>query len=624
MAYTKLGWVNDQAPALNQTNLNHMDQGIYDAHSELAEYEDIFTGDVADLRSALTYDVNGLYPLDTNAHKNSYIDKNNGKLTAYSGWKASDFIPCKEGTKLHFLTNSTQTIYNAFYESADESDFLSAFTIPTGESDVKVPIGAKYFRISNSNTAYSSMKMDGIYQAQINAIDDLAETINLGRKDIGVFIVGEYVDNTTGEFVTASNYKRTGYIDISEYDGQIYFTSNVRTGYCAFYDSNYDKVGVFTIYIGETLVTIPSDAVYCAFSLSRYNDAEVIMYDNTMSLLKSLGIANIRDINLKYLAQTDILTQMIGKPLILVYTDIHGNGSNFDRMTRFYNDNVNSNVWYPINLGDTVADQATDSVAFMDNYLGKASLMVLGNHDLLISGVMPAITSLEAYTKYIAPNVSSWGVTQPANASTNGYTYYYKDKSYSGGTIRLIVLDEYFYDETQHNWFVATLADANTNGYSVIVCQHQSNVLANQASPLNDKKAFATPELGFDLYVTTAGYSGAYASANEARIMAVDDFIGNGGKFICWMSGHTHSDQCHTFTRTHGKQLSLVFSNAGMSMTSSKRIANYSSDCFQYVAVDLAKKYVYVLRIGEAVDMWFHKNEFMLYDYANHEVVEYH
>lgn len=48
MAYTKLGWVNDRAPALNQTNLNHMDQGIYDAHQELAEYEGIFTGDVAE------------------------------------------------------------------------------------------------------------------------------------------------------------------------------------------------------------------------------------------------------------------------------------------------------------------------------------------------------------------------------------------------------------------------------------------------------------------------------------------------------------------------------------------------------------------------------------------------
>lgn len=48
MAYTKLGWVNDRAPALDQTNLNHMDQGIFDAHRKLSEYEDIFTGDVSE------------------------------------------------------------------------------------------------------------------------------------------------------------------------------------------------------------------------------------------------------------------------------------------------------------------------------------------------------------------------------------------------------------------------------------------------------------------------------------------------------------------------------------------------------------------------------------------------
>lgn len=32
MAYTKIGWINDRSPAINQDNLNHMDQGIYDAH----------------------------------------------------------------------------------------------------------------------------------------------------------------------------------------------------------------------------------------------------------------------------------------------------------------------------------------------------------------------------------------------------------------------------------------------------------------------------------------------------------------------------------------------------------------------------------------------------------------
>ena len=32
MAYTKTTWVNDTAPAINATNLNKMEQGIYDAH----------------------------------------------------------------------------------------------------------------------------------------------------------------------------------------------------------------------------------------------------------------------------------------------------------------------------------------------------------------------------------------------------------------------------------------------------------------------------------------------------------------------------------------------------------------------------------------------------------------
>ena len=33
MAYTKTQWVNNQAPALDATNLNKIEQGIYDAHT---------------------------------------------------------------------------------------------------------------------------------------------------------------------------------------------------------------------------------------------------------------------------------------------------------------------------------------------------------------------------------------------------------------------------------------------------------------------------------------------------------------------------------------------------------------------------------------------------------------
>ena len=35
MAYTKTQWVNNQAPAIDAINLNKIEQGIYDAHTEL-------------------------------------------------------------------------------------------------------------------------------------------------------------------------------------------------------------------------------------------------------------------------------------------------------------------------------------------------------------------------------------------------------------------------------------------------------------------------------------------------------------------------------------------------------------------------------------------------------------
>jgi len=582
------------------------------------------TGDeITQLKSNLIDTADGFYPILFNANKNAYINQNNGKLEAYNGWMASDYINC-DGESTLYIYAPVASNYGAFYSDKNEESFISKLIVSVGNNAVRVPTSAKYIRLSNTNAGLQGTMLQSKEFSKITDLVNINSVINAGLKDIGSYVFGEYVDNSTGEFVTNTSYKRTGYIPISDYgDKVIYFTSNYRTPYCCFYNASKEKIGIFTIYVGETFVAIPDNAVYCVFSYSRYN-ALVTMYDPTFTAVKALGFSNIRDINLKNLDRMDILTQMILKPLFLVYTDIHGYPDNLKRIASFYDKNLTNYVKYPICLGDMVRDQATEDIAWMDTDFGKATLKVIGNHDVLASGTLPGITSLEAYNRYIAPNVGNWGVVQPANASTNGYNYYYKDTTYTGGTVRMIVLDEYFYDETQHNWFVATLADANANGYSVIVCQHQSNVWNNQAQYLNDEKAFATPSMGFDLYVTNAGYAGEYASASENRAMAVDAFIGNGGKFICWMSGHTHSDQCHTFEKTHGKQLSLVFSNASMSMTSSNRVDDYSCDCFQYVAVDLAKEYVYVLRIGTAVDKWFHKNEFMCYDYANHEVIEYH
>lgn len=34
--YSPINWVNDSVPAINASNLNHMDAGIQSAHTELA------------------------------------------------------------------------------------------------------------------------------------------------------------------------------------------------------------------------------------------------------------------------------------------------------------------------------------------------------------------------------------------------------------------------------------------------------------------------------------------------------------------------------------------------------------------------------------------------------------
>jgi hypothetical protein len=37
MSYTKTQWRNNQSPAINADNLNHIEQGVYDAHQDIAE-----------------------------------------------------------------------------------------------------------------------------------------------------------------------------------------------------------------------------------------------------------------------------------------------------------------------------------------------------------------------------------------------------------------------------------------------------------------------------------------------------------------------------------------------------------------------------------------------------------
>jgi len=323
------------------------------------------------------------------------------------------------------------------------------------------------------------------------------------------------------------------------------------------------------------------------------------------------------NINLKYIDRADMLAQLFTRPLFIVYTDIHNSSANLERIKAWANANRPIYLRDAYCLGDMVYDQATDNIDFANDAFWKATLKTIGNHDVLSGLTIPGITSLDAYNKYLAADIGNWNVTQPENAAIEGLNYYYKDYD---SQVRIIVLDTYFYTNAQHTWFVNALENARTNNLSVIVCQHEDICTASEKQPLSADYPFGCKELGFTgLAYRTIGEGGNY----QTKRNAVDNFIAAGGTFICWMSGHVHTDMSGYYQGEHGKQLSLVFANASQALQSSIRVNNYSQDCFSYVAVDTTLGYIFVLRIGTATDKWYHSNLMLCYDYVNHAVIEY-
>ena len=64
MAYTKTVWVNDSVPAINQTNLNKIEQGIYEAHENEGALSNLNTTDKNNLVSAIN-EVNNKFNYST-------------------------------------------------------------------------------------------------------------------------------------------------------------------------------------------------------------------------------------------------------------------------------------------------------------------------------------------------------------------------------------------------------------------------------------------------------------------------------------------------------------------------------------------------------------------------------
>lgn len=308
--------------------------------------------------------------------------------------------------------------------------------------------------------------------------------------------------------------------------------------------------------------------------------------------------------------------------ILLHFSDMHissdGNTkTNLSRVLEFYN--AYSDKFDDIlHTGDTARDNWDDNLTEWDAIAGTENILnVIGNHDVK-PGVSVTPTLPQIYNKFIAPYVSNWGVTQPSNAAANGRCYWYKD--YANAKVRLIGLDimletEERFSSTERNaqrtWLETVLASARTNDYAVVIAQHYPSFL----TPL-EGCTFNTPPL--------------FPIGNNLAYLApiVQDFIDNGGEFVCWLAGHTHRDCVGTLygveneSVTNYDQLLFCIDTAKISSAvgwsdSVREFGKKSQDCMNIVSIDRYSKTITFYRIGCNQNRLGMTKQMMCWDYAN-------
>jgi hypothetical protein len=179
----------------------------------------------------------------------------------------------------------------------------------------------------------------------------------------------------------------------------------------------------------------------------------------------------------------------------------------------------------------------------------------------------------------------------------------------------MIVLDGMDFDEDQLAWLVATLADARTNGYPVLIADHFAPI--NYAEDI-DK--FDTPFASFNIGMKEQAFANGHL---PGACDAVDDFIEAGGEFVCWICGHLHYDVVGTVV-SHPNQVFIAIGSANNSTFAldGYRLKQFKScDLFNVMSVDVRNKRISVLRVGADTDNWLRHRGAMTIDYENKKLL---
>lgn len=301
-------------------------------------------------------------------------------------------------------------------------------------------------------------------------------------------------------------------------------------------------------------------------------------------------------------------------PLTLLhFTDIHGTQDALERIVEFRDENADY-IDDAVCTGDMVAASiAYKGMDFWDAVDGAESiLMTIGNHDLVSSttGNATVATLAEQYEMYIGKYSNNWG-----NASTvNDKTWWYKD--YNSQKIRLIGLGSSYTmgpsdlaDEIQ--WLSNTLTAAKSLDYSVIVAQHYlpSDVVYVDCN-----------------FTQTYGRSDGVQHIDNGLMDVIQEFINDGGKFVCHLCGHTHQDLI-AYSSSYKDQYFICGTTSSsyslqQQFGDQARVKNTKSiDAFNVITFDTNRSQLKIIRVGADRDMIMRSRKVLCMNYDTKTIV---
>lgn len=321
----------------------------------------------------------------------------------------------------------------------------------------------------------------------------------------------------------------------------------------------------------------------------------------------------------------------------LLFADLHSESSELKRIMTFYN-------YYEeyfdavLSAGDALHHWDLDYSFWKEAGASKV-LPVLGNHEVfaafhperkvdevaLKKWKSPSFSQKEAYERFYKPYLEETKFTN----IPEGKCYWYKD--FPDLNIRLFGMDSFHWREKvildndsrvreypdgeptdngeQQAWFRKALEDARTKHLSVICMDH---------CPY--RKDFEVIDCPF----TSIYRPGECAMMHPEMILAVDEFIANGGDFVTWLCGHVHYDLFSIINAPHSRQLQIaVDKSTPTDGTQRKFKGTVSEDCFDIIAVDPNFGILTLQRIGAEYDPFGRHIGTMVYDYRNKSIISH-